>query len=210
MITTYEYDTAGRLEWTRQANHRQQNLYDSLGRLSEIREWFRSTPHEYRSTIKKFDFLNRVVEERLEDANGIVLHFSRYEYDIKGNRKFAQCGEQITKTKYNSHHNPIETTNGLGETTRISYNIHYLNSHKQLVLQTITSDPLGYQIIDTYDTANRLVETTRRNPFGISLSRQEIFYDLCGNRCRILDSVMQGGEVKRTIETLFFIIAIIR
>ena len=70
-------------------------------------------------------------------------------------------------------------------------------------MQTITTDPLGYQTVDTYDTVNRLVQTERRNPFGIPVSHQAIYYDLCGKQTRVVDTKMQEGKDPQTIETLF-------
>ena len=131
------------------------------------------------------------------------MRSSHYEYDTRGNRTLIQNGDQVTITKYNAHNNPTEITNALGQTTHIDYNTHYDNSHGQRVLQTITTDPLGYQTVNTYDTVNRLVQTERRNPFGITVSHQAIFYDLCGNQTRVVDTKMQEGKVPQTIEILF-------
>lgn len=202
-VTSYSYDGAGRLEWTFQGDQKQQNLYDSLGRLVEIREWFGNQPHEYRATIKLYDLLDRVIEERLQSSDGIILHLSRYAYDCRGNRTLCQRGEEKTWTEYDAHNNPIQITNGLGQVTHIVYNTQFINSHGQRVLQTLTTDPLGYQTIDIYDTANRLVETIRQNPFGLKVGRQAIFYDLCGNKIRVLDEVIQEKEHKRTVETRY-------
>src|SRR5208337_5683296 len=73
----------------------------------------------------------------------------------------------------------------------------------QTVLQTITTDPLGSQTVDTYDTANRLVETVRLNPFGVKVGRQLLYYDLCGNKTSAEEEVIQQGKLGRTIQTFF-------
>jgi len=200
---SYAYDGAGRLEWIRQGERQEQNRYDSLGRLAEVREWFGAEEHEYRATIKVYDLLNRVLEERVQASNGTLLRFSRYEYDAKGNRTFVETGDQQTGTVFDAHNNPIKITNALGHATHTVYNTEYINSHGQKVLQTTTTDPLGYQITHTYDTANRLVETSRCNPFGVKVGRQTIFYDLSGNRACLSEEIIEEGEKKRTIQTLY-------
>lgn len=203
LVTAYRYDQAGHLEWIQKGERLKQNVYDSLGRVSEEREWFSAQSHDYRSTMKGYDLLNRVIEERLHSSDGTLLHLSRYRYDAHGNRTFVQSGDQKTETEYNPYSQPIKITNGTGQVTRVVYNTQHLNAHGQRVLQAITTDPLGSQISHTYDTANRLVEIAHFNPFGRCLSLQTIYYDLCGNCCRVIDEVREAGEVKSTIETLY-------
>ncbi len=203
VITTYHYDAAGRLESTTQENRRKQYLYDEMGRVREEREWFGEHPYEYRSTIKEYDLLDRVIDEKLQTSEGVLLEFAHYAYDGYGNRTLEQKGEQTTVTTYNSHKQPTSITNGLGQTTYITYNTNFMNANGQRVLQTITTDPLGYQTIDTYDAANRLVEITRCDPFGVSLSCQQKYYDFCGNLCCVEDHIIEQGKSQRKIETHF-------
>lgn len=201
--TTYRYDSAGRLEWTMQENRRIQYLYDALGRIHEEREWFGDQPHEYRSKIKDYDLLDRLTDEKLQTSDGLLLEFAHYEYDAYGNRILEQKGEQITRTTYNAHKQPTSITNGLNQTTRIEYDTNFIDPYGQRVLQTKTTDPLGYQTIDTYDTANRLVETKRCDPFGVCVSCQNQFYDLCGNVCCTQNHIVREGKIQSTIETHF-------
>lgn len=201
--TTYHYDAAGRLESTSQENRRKQYFYDEMGRVHEEREWFGEHPHEYRSTIKEYDLVDRVTDEKLQTSEGVLLEFAHYEYDAYGNRTLEQKGEQITVTTYNSHKQPTSITNGLGQTTHITYDTKFINADGQCVLKTITTDPLGYQTIDTYDTANRLVEITRCDPLGVCLSCQKKFYDFCGNVYCVEDHIMEKGKSQRKIETYF-------
>ena len=67
---------------------------------------------------------------------------------------------------------------GLDHVTHITYNTNFKNENDQKVLQTKTTDSLGYRTVDTYDTANRLVETVRLTPLGLKVGRQQQFYDL--------------------------------
>ena len=201
-VTSYDYDYAGRLEWVRTGEQQHQYLYDALGRQREVREWFGFAPHEYRATLKDYDALDRVIEERLETADGLLLHLTKYAYDSQGNQILKQIGEQITLTEYHSHGDPVKITDALGQTTSTTYDYHFKTSYGENVLQTTITDPLGYQTIQTYDTANRLAETNNLNPFGVLVSAQTFFYDLCGNLCRTLDHVIENDQIKRSIETI--------
>ena len=200
--TTYSYDPAGRLKEIVQNHHRTEQLYDSLGRLSEIREYYGNEPHEYRSTIRKYDMLHRLKEEHLQNAEGQILHFSCYAYDIRGNRTLVQTGDQKTITEYNSWNKPIKIIDGLRHTTHIDYNTQFISTLGQKVLQTTTTDPLGYRTVETYDAANRLSENIRFNPFGIKIARQAYSYDLAGNQTEVEEEVIEDGKTVRSILTL--------
>ena len=148
-----------------------------------------------------YDLLDRVVEERLEDAAKKVLHLTRYAYDEAGDKIFEQVGEQITRTEYNPFGEPITIINALDEVTHIEYDRLYLNGHGQRVLKKTTTDPLGTQTVEIYDAANRLVKISSINPFGQMISCQERQLDLCGNPFRLVDFQMEGAEVKKYIIT---------
>ncbi|MDP1881207.1 MAG: RHS repeat-associated core domain-containing protein [Parachlamydiaceae bacterium] len=202
MVTLYHYDPAGRISIVIEGEKIKQLLYDSMGRLHETREWYGSNIKDYRSTIQEYDALNRVIEERIEDTSGKIFSISKYGYDQQGNKVFVQNGDQITKTQFNSHNNPIKITNALGETTHIHYFHRLVDATGQKVLQTTTTDPLGFQTIDVYDAANRLTETSRKTPQGILVAKHNTFYDLAGNACKKQEHLIEEGQSVKTIETL--------
>lgn len=204
LTTSFSYDFAGRLEWTFQGNHKQQNLYDSLGRHTQTREWYGQGEHEYKTTIKVLDALNREVEERIEDSNGTLLSLNRYAYDVNGNQTSIQKGDLIILTEYNAHNQPIKITNGLGDVSYITYDYAFINPYGQRVLRTTTTDPLGYQTLETYDTANQPVDVERKSPHQILLSKHTTFYNISGNITRFLNHLVKDGKVTQTIESLFF------
>ena len=200
LTTNYYYDFAGRLEEVVKGEQRQNLKYDSWGRVCEKKEWYGKEPHQYQLTVMQYDRLNRVIEEKiLQDDT--ILRFNKYAYDERGNKVFSQNGEQITLTEYNSQNQPIKITNPAGEITHTNYNFRFIDSYGRQVLQTITTDPLGYQTIDTYDPANRLVEVQRKNPYGLLVSKQTSFYDLCGKLTRTQNHKIEEGKVKETIES---------
>ncbi len=200
-ITDYFYDKAGRLSETIRNKSRIEQFYDPLGRPSEIREYFEK--EDYRATVKKYDVLDRVLEETLQDSEGRVLHFSCYGYDSQGNRTLSQTGDQKTITHYNSSKQPILMIDGSGNETHISYNYEYINNFGQKILQKTTTDPLGLRTVETHDALERLVEIVQLNPFGVKIARQALSYDLAGNQTEREDEVIEDSELKRSIFTKF-------
>lgn len=201
ITTEYTYDGAGRAVSVIRGNKRTEQTYDASGRIAEIKEWYGSGPEDYRSTKKTYDLLHRIIGETIE-AGGVIHHSSKIVYDRGGNIIFQQDGEQITKTAYDTQRRAIAITNPAGETTHISYNIRYVNSLNQRVLQTVTTDPLGNQLIDTYNASQKLVKTVRKDALGHLLSKQEIRYSLNGNKCCVVDyKIKETGQEK--ITTIF-------
>lgn len=143
-----------------------------------------------------------MLEERLQNAEGETLHLSCYAYDIRGNRTLVQTGNQKTMMEYNSWNEPTKIVDGLGHTTHIHYDTHFINSYGQRVLQKRVTDPLGYQTVETYDAKNRLVEMVRLNSLGEKIARQTFSYDLLGSKTQIEEEVIEERQVKRTILTL--------
>lgn len=193
-ITSYAYDKLGRLKKITQDNRTQENFYDSIGRLKEVKEFFGDNPTDYRSTLTEYDRLDRVKKEILQDSFGKMFHFFSYEYDERGNQILVKNGENQTITEYDAHKNPIKITDALNKTIHITYDTEFINDLKQKVLQIITTDPLGYQTFDTYDAANRLVTTERKNPLGKKVAFQKNLYDVLGNRCTILNENIENGN----------------
>ena len=201
--TNFFYDAAGRLIKTVRNGRKIEQFYDSLGRISEIREYFGNEPHAYRATIKIYDELDQIKEEHLKTADNKTLHSTFYDYDVRGNCILVQTGDQKVITEYNTWNKPIKITDGLNHETHITYDTEFINDYGQKVLQQTTTDPLGYRTINTYDTANRIAETVRLNPFNVKVARQILSYDLVGNQKKIEEEVILNGKHIRTLVTLF-------
>lgn len=199
--TTHSYDTFGRLKEIIKNDQKTQQFYDSLGRISQIREYYGHQPDEYRITLKKYDNRDRIIEESLQTSEGKTLHYSAYEYDVRGNQTLIQVGDQKTFTQYDSQNRPIKITNALGYETHIEYNPHFINPYNQKVLQKITTDPLGYRTQETYDSDDRLIESIRLNPIGEKVLRKIFFYDLLGNLTKIEEEVIEERNPVRAIVT---------
>jgi RHS repeat-associated protein len=202
MTINYSYDFAGRLK---QLHHNKiltkELFYDPLGRESRTHDWYDFL--HYKVTLKKYDLLNRITEERTETQEGQLLELRAFEYDCLGNKTMVRVGDQTTYASYNSYKQPTKIVDALGNETNIFYNTAFLNEHGQYVLEKITTDPLGNQTFELYDALSRLIRTTRKNAVNKILSDQKIFYDLCGNCIRIEDAVIYADAVEKTVTALY-------
>ncbi len=201
--TTFEYDFAGR-----KINERKEGTgafslstfaYDSLGRLRTTRQYFGSAEPDYIAQIQEYDFLDRVIETRIEDATGTILRRETYAYDRLGNRTqtHVYSSENVcstTQTLYDSHGMPIQQIDALGNITQIAYNYEYRNAHNQKVLQKTTTDPLGNQTVETFDALYRLVCVEKRNTKGLTTALQEVCYSPAGEKVRQREKVITFGQ----------------
>ena len=112
-------------------------------------------------------------------------------------------GDQVAETLYNNQNNPVKIIDALGNTTHIEYNTSFRNEHHQYVLQTTTTDPLGIQTIQTYNAANQLVQTIKKNPMGLIVAHQKKFYDLGGHCTCVEEDLIYQGKAEKSIRTLY-------
>lgn len=198
--TQYFYDFAGRLTSLIKADQYITQTYDSLGRVSEIREWYGSEESQVRINKKEYDLLNRVIEERIETKDGEVLSLARYEYDVHGNQVIKQKGEVKKRTFYDANKRPIKIIDALGYETHIVYKHRHKNCAGQRVLKKIETDSLGNQTIEIYNTKGSVAEVIRQNAAGLILSHVKIWYDLNGNKKQTEELVYIEGKYTRQIQ----------
>lgn len=189
LVTTYKYDFAGRKIKMINGHQTTTYSYDLLGRV-DVEE------KAGRRIVRKYDFLDRVLEERIEDAKGVALKKEQYEYDTDGNRivtiAFTQAGEVKTTTEYNPHKEPILVIDSAGNETHIAYEF-FQNEKGQTVLSVTKTDPLKNQEISLFDTHDRLRQFTKKNFQGDVRLAERYNYDLLGNkRYTIID--VRGGD----------------
>jgi YD repeat-containing protein len=204
VTTSYQYDGAGRLISKRRNDLVTAYEYNNLNQLYKIKEWFGPNETDVTIKIEKFDLLNRLIEQHTEDFQGNILIKVNYAYDAAGNRTQVISSENaITYTEYNNHNQPIKITNAEGHVTHIEYDINYVNAQGQRVLRTTTTDPLGHLTIVSADALNRPVSILHKNPFGLLTGKQEIVYDLAGNKLFIKETVLTPGAPDRPVHTFW-------
>ena len=205
LITTHSYDIAGRLVQTICQDKVIHYEYDLLGRISKKKEPF--DENQIKVTCTEYDFLDRVIEERIENENGTLLQKVSYQFDPLGNRTHVieetKAGKSQHITLYNSDRQPIKTIDPEGKETHFYYNHSFRNGAGQLVLQTTVTDFFGRQTQITYDVKGRPIMTKKIDPFGLLLAFQEMRYDAEGLVTHILDHQIAQGKELRTIETMF-------
>lgn len=206
LATIYQYDDACRLMRTTQVDQyaektKVEQSYDSLGRICEIREYSGNLPDQVRIHHKGYDFLDRVIQERIENLDHVLFYAIRYEYDRLGNKTLVQQGEAITRTDYDAKGRPVKVQDAMGSVTQIDYKDYFYNSYGQYVLQVITTDPLGRKTIETYDVAGHITDVACRNLLDKVIAHTQIFYDLNGNKACTVEDVMLNEAIQRRIYT---------
>ncbi|MFQ5729447.1 MAG: RHS repeat domain-containing protein, partial [Waddliaceae bacterium] len=145
VVTTYSYDSAGRVSVERRGEAETLYFYDSLGR--EMERWQLCGDNEYRIQAVAYDLLDQVIEERTQTPSGEVLLKKQYGYDVDGNRThetvFTEAGPLTTVTHYNAHGQPLCVTAPDGTETHFVYNYHYRDGWNLSVPYEETIDPLG-------------------------------------------------------------------
>ncbi len=197
VTTHYTYDGAGRLTETRKGDQRTTISYDALGRKSQLKEWVDKTTA--RATTWKYDELNRVIEERLEEYSEITktstpITIHSYGYDRYGNRSYIQEGNQVTQIQCDSLHRPVHVTDALGQVTVTEYDDFP-------TLRVTETDPLGRQTITSHDSLGRVMIIERKNALGQICACSERFYDVAGQQIRQEDTVLAPGLPSHQVVT---------
>jgi RHS repeat-associated protein len=186
--TQYTYDFAGRLKAVTHGNGKLEIEYDVLGRIAKK---LNHTQDDFTAEVILYDNLDRVIEERTEDAQGQVQTLMRYVYDEMGNRselhRLGQAGEAVTKITYNVYHEPEEVINAEGEVTRTLFYYFNRNDLNQYVMGKEVIDPLGNSVYAESDALGRQVLTIYKDPFGTVVRKQIFRYDLAGNRTHAIE-----------------------
>ena len=165
--------------------------------MNETREFFGPLETDYIATVQEFDLSNRLLLEKIIDANGTVhsLFTMKYEDKLQQRTLIKNNAENklLTKTVYNAHSDVISVMDAEGHET--TYHYDYRNN-----IQT-TTDPNGGQIITYRDALDRIVKEERKCPLGILIKATDCFYDAVGNLRRQLETVMTPEESDRHVET---------
>lgn len=196
--TLYEYDGAGRLiaeinpagygaEKEDQESHKKEYLYDSLSRPIAIKTWYGNRPTDFSLQVNEYDLLGNVIEERGEDAGGVVYWKKGFVYD-SCNFLTQKISYQTEKpvlesiTEFDGLGNPILIRDACGRETRIILDYFHTNDLGQKVFKKTQIDPAGGKTEMVYDAPGRLVLLSQKDPKGNTLLSREIFYDLNGNK----------------------------
>lgn len=201
--TAFKYDAAGRLIETLKGDNRTSFEYDAAGRPYKTISW--DGPENGSAKIQVFDFKDQVVEERIEDSQGNWISKISSIYDKEGQLIDAIAhtdkGEAITRTYYNSRHQPIKIVDAAGKTTHMHYRYDYRNAFGQLVGYTEVVDAEGNISITIQDAMGRMQTTQMKNSLGELLQQQEVFYDGNSNKVCEIETLIKKGAQRSSVTT---------
>lgn len=201
--TNYRYDFAGRLVAKSKGDELTEYSYDSWNRLESTKQWV--TDSTYRITILKYDALDRVIEERQEDSEGVVHSLIGYAYDANDNKtqiiKYTNHAPQITSTEYNSLKLPILVTDPEGNQTHYTYNFDAYDRAGQKTKEITVTDALGNQTITTFNVLNKPETIIQKNSTGLLLARKELSYDNLGNLIHTKEETICNGSILGEVQT---------
>lgn len=221
--TKYTYDAAGRIVsklvetsqvvsevgypligWSKRERRKVTYEYDSLSRVGSEKHW--KSEKSCAAHVKKYDGLDRVVEEGIEDETGKVLQKYQYVYARNGQLSqvigFPQDQKAIlSRYSYDDLSRPIEVSDVKNGLTKVVYDDAFKNQLGQRVTSRIYVDTLGHQVNEVFDARNNIVSRVKKGKKGEILSKSEYLYDILGNKIHQNEEVMSKGEKVRTYVT---------
>ncbi|MBS0626016.1 MAG: RHS repeat-associated core domain-containing protein [Verrucomicrobia bacterium] len=193
--TEYTYDLAGRKASETFGGETTYFFYDELGRQNK-------TQKANLITLKKFDLLNRSIEETNQSPSGELFRKVQYEYDDAGNKKSiirSIAGAESKETmKYDPFNRLIEKIDAEGFKETISY-CDVLNDFNQKVLQKTHTDAMGLQTIETHDTHHRIARIEKKKEKTLSIL--ERFYSPTGHISQQVDTIFAYDGTTRQTRT---------
>lgn len=206
VVTQYAYYPNGKLKSRQKGDSLATYNYDALGKLSTTTEWYGYDDREVIVKIQKFDLLDRLLEERVEDESGEILTQLSYEYDHSGNLKkltsiHKEGVEATTETNYDSRGVPILVIDAQGHHTMTKCRYDFINALNQYVPYQEVIDALGNVTVIEKDALGRVLIKQRKNAFGKIIQKQENRYDANGNHCLICDTIFRNTDKPKPIHT---------
>lgn len=200
-IRTYKYDGLGRLIEEHHGDAINRYSYDSLGRRNEESTFKKGDDQPLAIVYRKFDYLDRVIEEGCMDGNRTCLKRRNYTYDAAGNTIAtiywsSETESALVLTDYDTYNRPLRITDPAGLQTHIEYTQEKDPNSDVLVWVITTTDPTGKQTIEKLDPLDRLSEKTVKDTFGIIVYKQISSYDLGGCLEQCIIDVMEEGKSK--------------
>ncbi|WP_166157994.1 RHS repeat-associated core domain-containing protein [Neochlamydia sp. AcF84] len=206
-FTYYQYDAAGRLASIVKNEAKTAYQYDACQRLAKTLEYFGPEEKDYIANVKEYDAMDRLIEERTEDAEGQVLTKIGYLYNEQGKPiqtiAHHQAKPVITFTHYNAYGEVESVIDPQGHTTRTLFYYLHLNQAGQYVYAKETIDAIGQSFFQEHDSCGHVRLEIRRDPMGVLLQKREFFYDAEGLCCKQIEHVLAPHQPDRLVTTHF-------
>ena len=195
--TYYDYDGAGRriAERHPRSDGEDRSIFTEYN--AQGKPWKITEPcgRQTKVSIKEYDRLGRVIEERVEDQQGTLLAWKAFAHDALG--KVCETMERdphgaifSTFLIHDSDGRLIRRIDPEGNSTVYTYDEEYLNELGQWVLQQTATDPLGRQEKSTHDARGRIAVKEIVGPYGQLLAQSFFSYDGKGQRTEMRNAVL--------------------
>ncbi len=177
-VTAFDYDRFGRKVAERKAGHTTTFEYDVLGQLCR-------TTNGTISQVEELDVAGRLIEKRVEDAQGIVYAKTTFVYDDNDQitETYVWSSEEefaLTRNEYDSRGNLVRAVDAEGNESQIVYD-ETGKDDQGLKVRTITTiDPMGNELIETHSLFGYVTLKQRRNVSGELLEASCTSYDASG------------------------------
>jgi RHS repeat-associated protein len=205
-VTKYCYDSAGFLKSISKNDSLKEFEYDDCHRLVRTREWTSET--DFHVTILTYDSIDRIIEERMENAAGKIFRLMQYSYDKHNNKiQIIEHGADepaITRHYFDSHQKLIKTIDSTGCETHITYDYSSRNKYGQQILETSIVDPSGLKIITRFSVFDKPECIFKKNSIGELIAEKEIYYDAAGNVTCTLEMAMLPDQQLNKIKTKWY------
>lgn len=183
--TNYSYDNFGRLIEATKEDQKVEFTYDSLGRMCGVKKW--TSPSTFILEFQEYDFLDNIIEERIEDQERKLLYKKKYVYNNAGYLTniigYPESKESILlRYEYDGFGRLSQITNAEGFSSFIIYDDAYINELGQKGQKRTQVDPLGNATIEIFDLHDQLIEVNKKDSSGHLLTEKNIFYDHLGNK----------------------------
>lgn len=191
---TFTYDHAGRKVSESFDGQVIYHEYDTLLRPYKVKMG-------NRVDVKEYDLCNRVVEERTEDNKGKVLHYTRYKYDLAGNKIAVKKPADLptglfndtTRYTYDAWGRLTSKKNAIGKVSTISY-----DAKKRLRIKT---DAAGYCEHEQLDPFSKLEQRYVYTPEGQRIADESFNYDKNSNLIKQITTVYRPDGTSYLVTT---------
>ncbi|MES2199810.1 MAG: hypothetical protein V4489_06550 [Chlamydiota bacterium] len=197
LITTFAYDGSGKKITESSEGRSIFYAYDPLGFLE-------TTTYGDISKVEIHDVQGYVVE-KFEKKGPHIENHTKLTYKkglLEKAYRVTSQGEVMDEFFYDLENRLCEHINPLKEKTQFLYH-PIKNDLGQFVFCKITITAMGAKTIEIDDAQNRLVSREKQDNLGNTLSFEEFFYDLAGNKTkRIFTVYLKDSPLKKITHLL--------
>ncbi|MFA6915646.1 MAG: RHS repeat-associated core domain-containing protein [Parachlamydiales bacterium] len=181
-VTHYQYDFAGRLTAKTKENKKSEYTYDLQNRLRHIIDHCAGSQ---RITLRDYDLLGQVLQEKVEDDQGTLYSKTSFSYDAKGNcsstLRETDHGSALTVKDYDTHGQLTRIVDAEGNESTAFNNYYHFNDEGQKVACRVEIDAQKNKTLTILDAMQRVNRVVKVDSEGVTLHTTLFHYDVKGN-----------------------------